>query len=65
MSKGKTWSRQVEVQGGKENEEGGALVYLSVTTQTKSYFKLNIGTPDSLKKNPKTPNNITYVAEIF
>lgn len=47
MSKEKSWSRQVEVQGGKENEEGGALVYLSVTTQTKSYFTLNLRTPDS------------------
>lgn len=36
MSKGRTWSRQVEVQGGKENYEGGALVDLSVTTQPKA-----------------------------
>lgn len=42
----------MEVQGGKENEEGGALVDFSVTTQTKSYFTLNLETLDSLKKHP-------------
>lgn len=54
MSKGRTWSRQVEVQGGKGNRERTALVDPSVVTQNKTYFTLNLGTPDYLKKKKNT-----------
>lgn len=56
MSKGRTWSRQVEVQEGKGNRERTALVDPSVVTQNKTYFTLNLGAPDYLKKK-KTPQN--------
>lgn len=42
------------MQGGKENEEGGAEAALSAATQTKNYFTLNLGTPDSLMNTQTT-----------
>lgn len=42
VSKGRAWSRQVEVQGGKGDQERAALVNPSVMTLNKSYFTLDL-----------------------
>lgn len=52
------------MQGGKGNRERTALVDPSVVTQNKTYFTLNLGTPDYLKKkNHHKTNQPTCVVE--